>query len=121
MTETLSKHELVQFSGTSQYFNHWTRKLVYTDGVQYLGANGGYWIIDLVASYQSTNTYAKYPFQSWKITKTDKGGFIAKATDGNETVIFEQEGEYTDLPFDIELFLIADEQFKGVLLLTSEY
>jgi len=120
-TEQLTKHNLNQFTGTEQYFKHWTGALVYTDGVQYLGANGAYWIIDLVASYQTAKFIKNNPFQSWKISRTNKGGFVAICTDGNEKELIKQEGEYTDLLFDIELFCITDPQFKAVLLLTSEY
>lgn len=118
-TKQLTKHDLIQFTGTQQYFKHWTGALVYTDGVQYLGANGGYWIIDLIASYQGSKL--KEVFQAWKISKTEKGGFVAICTNGNNKELIKQEGEYTDLPFDIELFCISDPKFKFVLLLTSEY
>ena len=120
-TDKLTHHNLSQFIGTEQYFKHWTGSLVYTDGVQFLGANGGYWIIDLIASYQTAKRIEQVPFQAWKITRTKEGGFVAIMTDGNDNEMLRQEGEYTDLKIDIELFLQANDQFKAVLLLTSEY
>ena len=119
-TENLTAHELSQFTGTQQYFKHWTGSIVYTDGVQFVGANGGYWIIDLIASYQTASTLKKVPFQAWKVKRQGKG-FVAIMTDGNDKEILRQEGGYTDLPLDIEFFLQANEQFKAVLMLTSEY
>ena len=120
-TQELTKHELAQFTGTMQYFKHWTGSLVYTDGVQYLGANGAYWIIDLIASYQTKGFTEANPFQAWKIGVLPDGGFVARCEDGNGGHLITQDGEYTDLPFDVELFLQADPTFKGVLMLTSEY
>jgi len=127
--EQLTPHNLSQFTGTEQYFKHWTKKLVYTDGVRYIGANGAYWVIDLIASYQNDVFTPANPFQSWKIRRTDSGGFIATATDGNQPdyagakidYLVVQDGGYTDLPIDLEFYLIADETFKAVLLLPSEY
>ena len=127
-TKKISKHELAQFTGTTQYFNHWTKSLVYTDGVQYVGANGDYWIIDLIASYQSEKFIKDNPFQAWKVKpeivhidghSTD--GFSAVNTDGNNKELIRQVGEYTDLDVDIEFYLIADPHHKAVLILTSEY
>lgn len=117
--ENLTPHNLNQFTGTTQYYNHWTKALVYTDGVQFVGANGGYWIIDLIASHQAP--LADVPFQAWKVMPNEKGGFVAICTDGNDKEITRQEGEYTDLKNPIEFFCIADQQFKAVLILTSEY
>lgn len=51
---TLTQDDLNQFTGTAQYYKHWS-KLLYTDGVQYLAEEGGaYWLIDAIASYQPT-------------------------------------------------------------------
>ena len=118
---TITQHELRQFTGTEQYFNHWTKSLVYTDGVQFVGANGAYWIIDLIASYNTPKFIEDNPFQDWKIGVLPCGGFVARCEDGNNNHIVSQDGEYTDLKTDIEFFVIADQQFKAVLLLTSEY
>lgn len=120
-TEQLTKHNLRQFTGTMQYYNHWTKKIVYTDGVQFIGANGGYWIIDLIASYQTSKFIKDNPFQSWKIGVLPDGGFCAVCEDGNGNHLVTQDGEYTDLKQDIELFLQENEQFNAVLMLTSEY
>lgn len=127
-TKELTAHDLRQFTGTEQYFKHWTGSLVYTDGVQYVGENGGYWIIDLIASYQTAVRLEEIPFQAWKIKPEivhkdghSSDGFIATMTDGNENEFVRQEGEFTDLKIPLEFYLIADPQFKAVLLLPSEY
>lgn len=47
------QQNLNQFTGTFEYHRHWTRRLLFTDGVQYLAENAGaYWLIDLIASHQ---------------------------------------------------------------------
>ena len=120
-TEKINTADLGHFTGTEQYFKHWTGSIVYTDGVQYVGSHGGYWIIDLIASYQTAALLSEQPFQAWTIKRTEAGGFIATATDGNDNELIRQEGEYTDLPVDLEFFLQSDPTFKAVLLLTSEY
>ena len=119
--DQITAHNLAHFTGTQQYFKHWTRSLVYTDGVQFIGANNCYWIIDLIASYQTADLLKKYPFQAWKISVTKEGGFVALGTDGNNKEIVKQEGEYTDLKMDLEFFLQADPQHNAVLMVTSEY
>ena len=118
--DQLTAHNLAQFIGTEQYFKHRTQAIVYTDGVQFVGANGGYWIIDLIASYQTAVRLEEIPFQAWTI-KVENGGFIATMTDGNDHEFVRQSGEYTDLKSDIKFYLQADQKFKAVLMLTSEY
>lgn len=118
---TIQEKDLTQFIGTTQYYKHWTGSIVYTDGVQYVGENGGYWIIDLIASYQTRDLLRDQPFQAWTIKRTDTGGFIATGTDGNDLELIKQEGEFTDLPVDLEFFLQADPTFNAVLMLRSEY
>ncbi len=119
--DQITAHNLAGFTGTQQYFKHWTRMLVYTDGVQFIGENGAYWIIDLIASYQTADLIHRYPFQAWKIRRTKEGGFIATGTDGNDKEIVKQEGEYTDLKCDLDFFLQADPTHRAVLMVTSEY
>ena len=43
---------LAMHTGSTRWFRHWTRRLVYTEGVQYLAEKASaYWLIDLVASW----------------------------------------------------------------------
>src|SRR6266545_2852011 len=58
--------ELRQFIGTERYYRHFTGML-YTDGIRYLADRAGcYWLIDVVASYQSE--LRAFPFQGWDLT-----------------------------------------------------
>ena len=117
--KTATKSELLssldQFTGTEQYYRHWTGSLLYTDGVKYLADTAeAHWLIDLIASYRR-----KEPFQVWTL-KRDQEGFGAVATmqeDSGQPVLVRQVIEYTDFPLpEITLWLV-----DGVLILKSEY
>lgn len=134
---------LEQSTGTENYYQHWTKKLVYTDGVKEMAEfeNGQYWIIDLIASYQFLKNYNDN-FQQWEFItldnelKADKikpymkllldtiknneaenPDALAVCTDGNGKVLITQKIPYTNLPTDyLKLYLI-----DNVLMLPSEY
>jgi len=115
MKSTITKTDLNQFTGTEQYYGHFSKRVVFTDGVKYLAERAGaYWLIDLVASYQ----YLDVEFQVWTLSK--KGDiWCVRCTDGNDTFVLEQDIEYTDFPEDLipfELYLQ-----NTVLFLPSEY
>lgn len=121
MTCTLSNHDLEQFTGSEQMFRHWTRKLHYTQGVEYLCANGAAWLIDAIASYQGTKSLRtddlKY-FQLWELTisKLDNSPCMATLTcrpDSDMEPAVTQEIEYTDCPIDIKLYVELG-SFDGV-------
>ena len=66
MKSTITKADLNQFTGTECYYPHWTKKLVYTDGVKFVAdVAEAFWLIDLVASYQPL----KVAFQVWKFRR----------------------------------------------------
>lgn len=37
----ITPSDLSQFTGTTQYYRHWTKRLLYTDGVQYFAERAG--------------------------------------------------------------------------------
>ena len=42
---------LTKFTGTVNYYRHWTRAFHYTDGVAFLAENvGAYWLLDHIAA-----------------------------------------------------------------------
>lgn len=84
--------DLTQFTGTAQYYRHWATGVRYTDGVQYIGANGCGWLVDLIALAQVQ--HAAHPFQEWTlIADKDSHGFI-RCHDGNDNEI-ERRGAST--------------------------
>ncbi len=110
----ITKMDLAQFTGTTRYFRHWTKRVVYTDGVQYLAENAGaYWLIDLVASYQPLCDDRQY----WTLL-LEGGKYCAVCKDRDDRVLVRQEIEYSDFPknlLPLNLYLQ-----DGVLFLPSE-
>jgi len=112
------KHGLKQFIGTQRYYKTIVPTLVYTDGIQFLVERcGAYWLIDLVASYQTKEFKTRYRFQLWKVTllEDDKATVTCKE-DTDQPNIVEQNIEYTDFPFDYEFYVV-----DGVMMVKSEY
>ena len=106
--------ELKQFTGTQNYYKHWTGRLRWTDGVQYVAENAGaYWLIDAIASYRRTEH-----FQIWELKKhKDNSAVLTMREDTGQPAKVRQEIPYTDFPLDSIKFYKID----GVLLLPSEY
>lgn len=118
--------DLIGFHGTTNYFKTMTKYLVYTDGVQYFARNSGhdgaYWFIDFV-NFSILPELANQEFLVVKITAVNNTAVI-DVTDGNDTVLFEEKIEYTDLAdgewrFYVEDGYIGESPVK-VLMLPSE-
>ena len=106
--------DLAQFTGTSRYYKHWSRRIVYTDGVQFLAEQAGaYWLIDLIASYQPIDTEMQY----WML-RADPAGFCAVCKDLDGVVLIEQKFEYSDFPEHLLPFTLYLQ--NGALYLPSE-
>jgi hypothetical protein len=124
-TETQSlASELAQFAGTENYYRHWLG-INYTDGVKHMAEKAkAYWLIDLVASWQrevlkKLAGYNERNFQVWRLEARQKGGAVARCTNGNDGYLAGQHIEYTTFPAELipfEMFLV-----DGVLMLKSEY
>ena len=113
---TLTKFDLVQFTGTTQYYKHWLG-YNYTDGVQYLAEKGQcYWLLDAIFSYQDDQSHV--PFQLWKLdVNPDRSAILTMREDSDLPALVTQNIPYTDFSLDsIKLYLI-----DGVLILPSEY
>jgi hypothetical protein len=123
----LTQSDLDQFRGGDEKYTHWLRRLVFSEGVQYMAeCAGAYWLIDIVASYQMhkkvKNNKRLQEFQLWELkVKTDKNGgksaVVTLREDTGEPVVIRQKIEYTDFPLDyIKLYVEG-----GTLLLPSEH
>ena len=117
--KTLAKSDLRQFTGTENWYRHSiVRKVLYTDGVQYVAQHGGaYWLIDEIAFAQCDPKYAAEEFQFWKLTVDPRHSAILTCTDGNDRLISEKHISFTDFPLDEICFYFTG----NVILLTSEY
>ena len=109
---------LAMHTGSESVFLHWTKRLVYTEGVQDLAEQGGaYWLIDLIASWTLDPSVQNEEFVVWKLTVKPDQTALAVAEDGNGTELARQEIEYSDFPLEeISLYLT-----DNTLLLPSEY
>lgn len=112
--------ELAHCIGTEHYYSHWSKQLVYTDGVKTLAEGGEcYWLIDAIASHQSFLN-RDHPqlcdLQTWLLTvyPTRMATLICTLNDSKAAV--RQEILFTDFPLpDFKLYC-----FDSVLLLPSE-
>jgi hypothetical protein len=119
-TKTLSEADLMQFTGTEQWYRHgMVRDVLYTDGVKYIADVGGAdWLIDEIAFAQrSVKRFAAEEFQHWKLTVNADRTATLTCDDGNDHVVFSKRIEYTDFPLDEVRFYVANK----TILLPSEY
>ena len=114
----ISLDDLEQFTGTENWYKHWTGLISYTDGVKFLADEAKcHWLIDLVASYQTKPEIRKVPFQLWEIKVKEQTGLVTMQEDTGEPVLVKQELDYTDFPFDEFQWYLID----LVMLLKGEY
>jgi hypothetical protein len=138
MSTNLTPHEietdLRKFTGTENYYRHWMRKIIFTDGIKAMADMcNAYWLIDLIASYQTADLMKKCEgFQIWILKRIadpeipGRFGFEAtcwKDVGNNNKPKVTQIGEYTDFPLDEIRIYVAPGGPNGeiVAFLTSEY
>lgn len=120
----LTQTELNQFCGTEHYYRY-TGGLKLTDGVKYLAeVAGAYWLLDIIASYQTEQKIRNEHFQVWELKLSPDNATTGKheavatmKTDSDQPELVRQEIEYTDFPLDSVTVWLID----GVMLLPSEY
>jgi hypothetical protein len=131
IVKTLSEHDLRQFTGSENWHRHgMQRRLIYTDGVQYLAEQGGaYWLIDAIASYVNSRQMGAaqladgrlHTVQFWRLTVRDGRGLLECYADSGVPPCITQEIEYTDFPLPaVKLFMTFDGE-HWCLMLPSEY
>jgi hypothetical protein len=127
MTETKKSADeirtgLAHCIGSQDLFAHWTKRLNYTEGVQYLAESAGAcWLIDVVASYQHYASVRRCgDFQLWELRLTPGRKNMAVVTcraDTNARPVVTQRIPYTDFPLPEGIKLYVRD---GVLMLPSE-
>jgi len=114
MKSTITKADLEQFTGSTQYFHHWSNQFKYTTGVFFIAeALDAFWLLDVIASYPFDES-----FQSWTLHK-DGDFYYLECTDENGYTLAKHDLDQTDFPdliMPYQIYLI-----DGVLMLTSEY
>jgi hypothetical protein len=109
---------LTMHTGSTRWFRHWSRRLVYTEGVRYLAEKASaYWFIDLVASWCPHASLRNEEFVLWKLTVKPDRSAIVIADDGNGRELAHQDIPWTDFPLDEVSLYLTD----NTLLLPSEY
>lgn len=131
-TKKLTEADLSQFTGSETFTRHWSRRLIFTEGVKFLAENaasgsGAYWLIDAIASHQiEIKTLANKrdrddlrDFQVWELKLNGKGGAtLTCRADSDRKPAVTQEIEFTDFEFDIKLWVERGEEMT--LMLPSE-
>lgn len=110
--------QLDAFSGSLERYRHWTRRLIYTPGVEYLAtAAEAFWLIDAVASHQHDPRLKGETFQVWTLRVGADRSAELICDDGNGNALLRQTIPWTSFPMDtVAIWLI-----EGTLLLPSEY
>jgi len=119
-TTSLTEADLRQFTGTEHWYRHsFVRKVLYTDGVQYVAEKGGaYWLLDEIAFAQCGNKrIAAEAFQLWRLRVHPDHTATLTCEDGKGNAVFTKALTFTDFPLaEITLYFT-----NGVILLPSEY
>jgi len=124
--QTINESDLCQFIGTEQYFRHpIARKVVWTDGINYLFNNGAAWLVDEIALAQMQpkvrNNQNLREFQLWTLKVTNKRGVLTLQEDSNRPNIIEKHFS-TDFPLnEFHCYVEPLSETEMCILLTSEH
>ena len=94
--------DLSYFTGTENYYRHWTGALFFTDGVAALGEAGAMWLVDAIASYQPTKELRHnarlQQFQSWTLDVDEDKAVLTCREDSGCPAVVTQRIDYTTFP-----------------------
>lgn len=119
-TTTLTNADLLQFTGSEQWYRHpINRKVVYTDGAKYVADTAGaYWLLDEIALIQPYDKrVAAETFQVWKLAVNADQTATLTCEDGNDNAVFTKAIASTDFPLAEITLWFTD----NTILLPSEY
>jgi hypothetical protein len=117
-TDKLSEELLRQFTGTEDWHRFGiNRKVLCTDVAKYVADEAGaYWLFDAIAQL-SDRSVAAVRFQVWKLKVNEDRTAILVCDDGNDSIVYTQNIEFTDfLTDEIELYFTDNS-----ILLPSDY
>jgi hypothetical protein len=121
--ETELRDRLNGFCGTECYHRHWSGRLMWTDGMEFLAEQcGAYWLLDIIASYQGETVICQneraMEFQVWTLKVLEgRKAVVTMKLDSEEPDLIRQEIEFTDFPMSsVEVWVEG-----GVALLPSEH
>ena len=111
--------ELQQFTGSTEFYRHFTNAIIYTEGVKHLATRARlYWLIDLIAALQprALKDRALREFQLWELRITNGKAVVVCSRD-SEDEAFRVPLRAADSALDyVRLYLE-----NGTLLLPSEH
>jgi len=118
--------ELAYFTGTEQWYMHWARSIIYTEGVQFFAENGGdqgaYWFLDKVACEIAPLLKSKKErFGCVTLSSNAENQAVILVTDGNDNELAKYQIRYTDMQPGNWKFYLIDDLSHLTLLLPSEY
>jgi hypothetical protein len=119
-TKTLCNADLMQFTGSEQWYRHGiNRAVLFTDGAKYVADTAGaYWLLDEIALIQTQNKrVVAQEFQLWKLVVRPDQTATLTCDDGNGNVVYAKEIEYTDFPLNEISFYFTN----NVIYLPSEH
>ncbi|MGZ5050475.1 MAG: DUF6876 family protein [Methylobacter sp.] len=120
--------DLIQFTGTENYFKSQLPSLWYTDGCQYFfrnaGDHGAYWFLDLIQfDVLQHDKTARQDFLVIEMHVTANKA-VLQVSDGNDKYLLNREIQYTDLADGLWRFYIELAECGGVcgklMMLPSE-
>jgi len=119
-TKTLTAEDLHHFTGSENWYRHsLNRKVLYTDGAQYLAQHGGaYWLLDSIAIAQAHVKAVKAEqVQVWTLKVNPDSTALLTCDDGNGHVVYDQSIPFTDFPLpEVKLYFC-----NNVIMLPGEY
>ena len=132
MTAQELKRNLGCFTGSLNWFRHWTKSLIYSEGVNYLAEKAeAHWLIDAIASYVNSPEWQRAIKKNedllymsfWYITVKDNEAVLEWKLDSDEPAIITQKWEYSDFPLEAQIIYMGcdgpDTEIK--IYLPSEY
>ena len=110
-----------QFTGTEQYFKHWTGMANYTDGIKFvIDSVPAAWLVDKIITTGRSRAYKfNQDFQIWYLVVRHKQATLLMKYDSGQgqKKQYEEKITYTNFPTGVWKFYMID----GVLLLPTEY
>ncbi len=119
MEQNALRAELRQFTGSEEFYRHFTNVLIYTEGVKYLCARGRlYWLVDLIASLQTRalKDRALREFQLWELRIANGKAVLVCLRDSDDQA-FRVPLKFADSALDFVRLYLQD----GTLMLPSEH
>jgi TATA-box binding protein (TBP) (component of TFIID and TFIIIB) len=118
MTCTINANNLAHFFGSECMYKHpLFRGVVYTDGVQYIGANGAGWLLDAILAHACHDVKVKHEdfvVVTLKVN-ADKSAYLT-FDDGNGKKVAHQMFDHTNFPLPEITFYIENK----TIMLPSE-